>query len=293
MARKIVRLLPPHTTYVEPFGGAAHVLFAKPPSPVEVYNDVDGDLVNFFRVLRDAEKSAELQRRLQLTPYSRQEFCYCLSHYKDPNVDDVERARMFFVVVRQSFCGQIRSPSWGYSISASTNNAASTASASARIVDCLHIIAERFRRVQVEHGDYRAVMTRYSTADTVCYCDPPYHPDTRRSGGYQHDFTHDDHVRLVEFLLDYHSMVVLSGYDHPLYRQLDEAGWKRFVFPAHVHSAARTRGTGLLGRGSTDERHRRTEVVWLNPPAWRRLQQTGLLDTDAVTMYNEVAGTEP
>lgn len=293
MAPKIVRLLPPHITYVEPFGGAAHVLFTKPPSPVEVYNDVDGNLVNFFRVLRDPEKSAELQRRLQLTPYSREEFYYCRSHYQDPNVDDVERARMFFVVVRQAFAARTEGPHWGYNIRGAGGKTARSVTSFARIVDVLHIIAQRFRLVQVEHDDYRVVMTRYSTADTLCYCDPPYHPDTRRAGRYSYDFTHDDHVQLVEFLLQYPCMVVLSGYDHPVYHQLDEAGWKRLTFRAHADSAGRTRGTGLLGKGATDERHQRTEVVWLNPPAWHRLQSAGLLDTDAQKMYNQGAGTEP
>lgn len=90
MVKHLLNFVPPHYIYVEPFGGAAWLLFAKPPSPVEVYNDIDSGLVNFYRVLRDPEKFKEFYRLVSLTPYSREEFYYCMSTWKECE-NDVEK----------------------------------------------------------------------------------------------------------------------------------------------------------------------------------------------------------
>ena len=102
--QNILPLVPKHKIYVEVFGGGASLLFAKTPAPVEVYNDVDSGLVGFFRVLRDKEKAAELWRVACLSPYSREEYGFCRETWEECK-DEVERARRWFVVVRQSFGG--------------------------------------------------------------------------------------------------------------------------------------------------------------------------------------------
>jgi DNA adenine methylase len=99
MADEIVKTFPPHKIYVEPFGGSGAVLFAKPPSIIEVYNDVDNELVNLFMVLRDKELSAELEQQFELTCYARSEFALA----KTPSGNPVERARRLMVRQRQSF----------------------------------------------------------------------------------------------------------------------------------------------------------------------------------------------
>src|SRR5690606_16389589 len=118
---------PPHHTYVEPFGGAANVLLNKPPSPVEVYNDIDSNLVTIFRVLRDHPD--ELRRALELTPYSREEYVRCLGPLY--GLDYVEKARRLIVRYRQTFrgIGQKATPGqWGYSVTQSARGMASEVS---------------------------------------------------------------------------------------------------------------------------------------------------------------------
>ncbi|MCS7294469.1 MAG: DNA adenine methylase [Dehalococcoidia bacterium] len=278
LASRVVALLPPHKTYVEPFGGAAYVLFAKEPSVVEVYNDIDGDLVNFFRVLRDPEKAAELQRRLVYTPYSRSEYRYACERFSDPDLDDVERARLFFVATRQSFSGQV-GQGWGYSVGRyNDDRRQSRAHQFRNAVDDLHRAAERLRTVQVECLDYREVLRKYDTPQTVFYCDPPYHPSTRRDlDCYRYEMNEQDHTEFIDMMLQLQGMALVSGYDCEEYRRLDAAGWRRFEFASHAHAAGRTAGTGLLGASATDERHRRTEVVWMNPACARCMETQPLL----------------
>lgn len=105
MVAKLLPLIPPHKIYVEVFGGGASLLFAKEPSPVEVYNDLDSGLVNFFRVLRDPGKFEKFYRKVCFTPYSREEYCFCRDTWGECK-DDVERAYRWFVVARMSFSGK-------------------------------------------------------------------------------------------------------------------------------------------------------------------------------------------
>lgn len=263
LAPWIIGHFPPHHTYVEPFGGAAHVLLAKPPSPVEVYADVDGRLVNFFRVLRDPEKAARLQELLRLTPYAREEFRECSA--RPDEGDEVERARRFFVSVRMSFAG-IPGNSWGYA--RRTNQARTTA----RVVDNLMKVAERFRHVQVDQGDFREVIPRWDSPETLFYCDPPYVPSTRRSGEYAHEMSLEDHRALVELLLRVTGMVVLSGYPNELYLPLERAGWKRVERTVIASAVGRTRGSAYQGAGALAQQ-RRVEALWLSP---RTLKGLGL-----------------
>src|SRR3954468_785325 len=114
LAPAIVKLLPAHRTYVEAFGGAAAVLCAKPRAVLEVYNDIDGGLVTFFRVLRD--RPDELARALRETPYSREEFARCWATWASIE-DDLERARRWYVRCRQAFAGSAATVGWGYEVS--------------------------------------------------------------------------------------------------------------------------------------------------------------------------------
>nr|MBA3826420.1 DNA adenine methylase [Ktedonobacterales bacterium] len=117
LAPWIIPHFPAHTTYVEVFGGSAAVLFAKPPSALEIYNDLDGELVHFFRVLRDPVLAMDLSERLAWTPYSREEWRTCLTQLRaGEEVDDVERARRWFVAVAQSFSSNVTSGSWRHSV---------------------------------------------------------------------------------------------------------------------------------------------------------------------------------
>jgi len=207
MAAKILQLFPPHRVYVEPFGGGASLLFAKEPSPVEVYNDVDSGLVNLFRVLRDPTRFEQFQRLVSLTPYSREEFCFCRETWEKCD-EDLERAYRWFVVARMSFSGHFGG-SWGFAVSASDRGMSTVCSSWLAAIEGLPQVHARLMRVQIEHSDFRRIITTYDTPETLFYCDPPYMPATRKSGGYRHEMAESDHEELVALLLQVKGMVVL------------------------------------------------------------------------------------
>lgn len=266
MIAKILPLFPPHRIYVEPFGGGASLLMAKQPAPVEVYNDIDSGLVNLFRVLRDETKFERFQRLVELTPYSREEYNDSRTWWREhgEDEDDVERAYRFFVVARGSFSGYF-AQSWSYVFSLSTRGMAFTCSRWLSTIEGLPAVHERLMRVQIEHNDFRTILTAYDSPETLFYCDPPYVPATRKAGRYLHEMTESDHEEFVQRLLKLKGMVVLSGYNHGIYSPLDAAGWQRIDFETACYAAARTRGTGILGEGAARSKQPRVESVWLSP----------------------------
>jgi DNA adenine methylase len=260
LTKHLLPLIPEHFSYIEVFGGAAALLFAKKPSKLEVYNDINSDLVNFFRVLRDENKFKEFYKRVCLIPYSREEFYFCRDTYTDSSLDEIEKAVRFFVAVRQSFSGNISS--WSYSRSFSRRGMSMVVSAYLNCIETLPEVHERLMRVQIEHDDFRNILKRYDTRDTFFYCDPPYVPETRRDDKYyKHEMTLEDHKELVEILLNLKGKVMLSGYDHEVYRPLEENGWikKSFDVPCHGSLVTRDENNNI-----TTRKERRIECVWLS-----------------------------
>ncbi len=241
LARKIIALFPEHTTYVEPFGGAAHVLLRKMPSKVEVYNDFDGDIVNFFRVAANPAKCAELAERLAMTLYAREE-------YEDArgNIDatsDVDRAYNFAVLNRQSFGGKMTS--WGYDVTAG-KQAASFAGMPEGVLR-LH---NRLKRVKIERKPFEDVLCRYDRPGTLFYLDPPYPFTGGRGKGkvYRFEMTDNDHRRMVDILLNIQGKAILSGYDTPLYEPLESAGWKKICLGESAISLKKTVGEKRISK---------------------------------------------
>lgn len=260
MTNKIGPLIPPHHIYVEAFGGGASMLLSKEPSPVEVYNDLDSGLVNFFRVLRDPAKCMKLYMLALLTPHSREEY----NRYKagwDSCSDDIERAYQWFYVARNSFGGMFGG-SWGFTVTNSSRGMGGRASAWQSTIDQLAQIHARLMRVQVENNDFRKVIATYDTPDTLFYLDPPYIPETRRDGEYRHELSDEDHRELVDIILRVQGKVLLSGYAHEIYHPLEKAGWKRHDFEVFCTAAGRTRH----GKGALQE-HKRVDSVWASPHA--------------------------
>jgi DNA adenine methylase len=255
LAAKIIPLIPPHTTYVEVFGGAAHLLFRKSPSRVEVYNDINGDIVNFFRVLRDPEKSKRLQELLCLTPYSREEWIFCRDSLNDAGIDDVERARRFFVKIRQSFNG--KGETWGYDVRG--NRGITRNQAFYKIINCFPEFHERIRNIQVENDDFEKVIRRYDTPDTFFFCDPPYIGN--RVGTEFLEMPVEDHERLVEVLLSIEGKAMLCGYENEIYKVLERRGWKKIGFTVSTYCTNPNQTGG--------KRRSRREYVWINyvPPS--------------------------
>jgi DNA adenine methylase len=243
LAPEIAALLPEHEHYVEPFAGSLAVLLAKKPSRAETVNDLDGDLVTFWRVLRDQPE--ELERVCALTPHSRAE----LATAADLDVpDELERARRVFVRLTQSRSHSMKQTGWW-----TTRNplgrvvVPSIHAFMARIEDC----AARLSGVSLESRDALDVIRDYGAEPNVClYVDPPYLGSTRASN-YRVEMLDDDaHRTFADLLNGCKASVVLSGYDSPLYAELFD-GW---------HSTRLKAPTTLSG--DTD----RVEVLWSNVP---------------------------
>lgn len=258
MWRHIVPHFPKHQTYVEPFGGSAAVLLNKEPSPVEVYNDINSEVVTIFRVLRDHPD--ELQRALQLTPYSREEFVRSFGPMD--GLDDIEKARRLVVRFRMAFSGHgtnITPGQWSYSVSHANRGMSGRVSAWLSAIDSvLPQVSERFSRVQIENLSWEDIIPRYDTPDTLFYCDPPYMLSTRDAGeAYGNEMTDEQHEALADMLNSVKGHVVLSGYASPEYDKWYR-GWKRVEFGAVAHAGLKRSG---------DKRASRMEVLWIKPAA--------------------------
>ncbi len=243
-ARRIIAAFPPiqsYGTYVDVFGGAAHVLVAKPPCHhLEVYNDVHGDLVNFWMMARDQPEA--LQARLETLPFSRHLHALYRSSLQEETVlDDLERAARWFYVMRSTFGGGPDfSKGWGYSVQEGNHRARTLRSATA----LLTAMAARFRLVQIECQDFAALIPTYQTRRTLLYCDPPYIGcEDYYNVGETPVFTTDDHARLAELLNETPALVALSYYEHPLLEELYPAPkWRRMTW-TQTKAIERTRAT--------------------------------------------------
>jgi len=261
LAPVIANLLPPHRVYVEVFGGAASVLFAKEKSFTEIYNDIDKKLVRFFRVLREHPK--KLCKKLKWTPHSREEFYVAVDTMlgrRDNGIDDVEFAARFFIAAVQGF-GSAVDHRTGWAIAThETNNAATWISS----VDSLYEKAKRIRTVSIENRDFRRIFEIYDSEQTVFYVDPPYVMDTRtEKKGYSFEMRDRDHRILVDLLLRMTGEAIVSGYDHPIYDRLSRAkGWVKLKYH-HISKASAKKRKGAVRQA------RRIEILWLSPGVGR------------------------
>lgn len=271
MTKKILPYFPEHTIYVEPFGGGASMLFVKEPSPVEVYNDLDSGLYNFFTVLSDPELFKQFHRRVQPLMYSRELYITCRERWRE-QTDPVLKAVDWFVVVRMSFSG-LFGISWSLAVTSSNNNMADSCSKWLSAIDRLPDIHSRLNRVQIEHNDFRKVFETYDTPETFFYCDPPYAPSTRKDNKYECEMTDDHHEDLLNLLKNIKGMAILSGYNSALY---DSLGWQRLDFETSCFAAGRTRASGIQGNGSALSKQARTESLWIHPRI--REREPDLLD---------------
>jgi DNA adenine methylase len=250
LAGWIVGLLPPHRVYVEPYFGSGAVFFRKRRSPLETINDLDGDVVNLFRVLRD--RPDEIAAAAAFTPYARaeQDDCWAVERVGEP----VEDARRFLVRAWMNHGMRLqRKGGWAHTtgLAASehggglANRALQWRQLPARIAATV----ERLHGVQIERRPALDILARYGHKDCLVYADPPYVRSTRAEAQYRHEMTDADHVALLEVLDAHPGPVLLSGYRCDLYDgRLTH--WRR------LERAAIAEG----GR-------RRTEALWLNPVA--------------------------
>lgn len=259
LAPWIISFFPKHQVYVEPFGGAASVLVRKEPSHAEIYNDLDGTVVELFRVLR-SERAEELIEALRLTPFSRDEF---VEAYQEAD-DEVERARRLIIRSFMGFGSNGHNRSTGFRAN-STRSGTTPAHDWVNYPDSLATVVQRLSGVTIENKDAKAVMAQHDAATTLHYADPPYVFETRAdlSKDYAHELTDEDHAELLTFLRGLRGMVILSGYPSALY---DDAltDWRRVERKA-------------LADGAKE----RTEVLWLNPSVTERRGAGPLFESEA------------
>jgi DNA adenine methylase len=252
LAPWIISHFPEHRIYVEPFGGGAAVLLRKPRSWAEVYNDIDGEVVNVFQVLRD--QPAKLLEGLRLTPFARAEFELAYEQASDP----LERARRTFV---RSFMGHSSASTTKTHKTGFRANSYGSHGPAARdwrnLPDSLDAIVARLRGVVIENREGLEVMRNADGPETLHYIDPPYPLSTRHTGArwrgggcYVQELSDDDHRELERVAVGLEGFVVVSGYACELYDGLYR-GWERVTY--------QTTASGSNGAVA------RTEVLWLSP----------------------------
>lgn len=265
LAAWIISFFPRHRVYVEPFGGAWSVGFRKPRSYAEIWNDLDDELWNLFRVLRDDQASQRLVSLLDLTPFSRIEF----ERAYHSATDEVEQARRLIV---RSFMGHGSDGASGIyrtGFRASSRRSGTTPAQDWRnYPSALSELIERLRGVVIEHRPAIQVMLRHDAPDTLHFVDPPYLTSTRarahrrpdNGGVYRHEMNDEQHVELLSVLCGLDGMVVLCGYPSDLYDEM-LCDWRRVERCAFADGALE-----------------RTEVLWINPSAASALSDGPLFD---------------
>ena len=224
----LLPLLPDCHHYCEPFGGSAAVLLNRDPSPVETYNDIDGEVVNFFRILR--EQKDELLYSIGMTPFSREEFMTAIrTNGNEKNLSPLERARRFFIRARQVRTGLAQTASngrWANCLNTSRAGMSGAVSRWLGSVEGLEYISTRLLRVQIENDKAINVIKRYDSSETLFYCDPPYPHESRGdSKAYSYEMTNHDHIELATVLFNVKGKVAVSGYDCDTMNKLYK-GWK-------------------------------------------------------------------
>ena len=250
LAEQIAALMPPHEHYVEPYAGSLSVLLAKRPSKMETVNDLDGDLMTFWRVLRDRE--ADLMRVCALTPHSRAE--YLDARDSEPVADELETARRVWVMLTQGRGGATRNrqSGWRYYIdptTSATNFPGYLDGYRGRMPPAAH----RLLGFTLESMPALDLIAKYGACpEVLLYVDPPYLGSCRTGNRYQHEMRTDaEHCELAAALCGAAAAVVLSGYPSDLYDRELYAGWDRVTIAAMT--------------GNSVEKAR-TEVLWSNRP---------------------------
>lgn len=248
LAPWIISHFPEHKVYVEPYGGAASVLMRKPRSYAEVYNDLDDEVVNLFRILQNKNSCHVLERLLSLTPFARSEFNIAYQDSDDP----IEQARRLIIRSFMGFGSDGHNKLNGRTGFRSNSNRSGTTPAHdwANYAHAIPWFLERLSGVVIENRDALEVMGQQDSTETLHFIDPPYVLSTRHDKAYKYEMTDEDHLKLCNFLATLKGMVILCGYRNPIY---DTLGWRS------IEREALADGAKI-----------RTEVLWFNQHAINR-----------------------
>lgn len=240
MAKEIVGLMPPHRSYLEPFFGSGAVLFNKPPSAIETVNDIDGDIVNFFRVLR--ARPDDLAEAISMTPYARDVF---EDAHSNRGTDDFDRAYRFAIRSKMGH-GFKTYQKTGFKVDVYARERSYCVGCWNRLPTDLLEAAQRLKEVQVENQNALDIIRKFNHDNVLIYADPPYLMSTRGGKQYRYEMTEQDHIDLLDALKQHSGPVILSGYPSEIYdREL--------------------RGWSVIRRKSYNQNsNQRTEVLWCN-----------------------------
>lgn len=240
MAKWICSLMPPHRSYLEPFFGSGAVLFNKPASAIETVNDIDGDITNFFKILR--EQPDKLAEAISLTPYSRDVFD---DAHENRGTEDFDRAYRFAIRSKMGH-GFKTYQKTGFKIDVYGRERSYCVGCWNRMPQDLLNAASRLKGVQIENRPALDVIRKFNHDNVLIYADPPYLLDTRGGKQYRHEMSEQDHLDLLDTLRQHKGYVILSGYPHEMY-DVELKGWSRITKKSYNQNS-----------------DPRTEVLWCN-----------------------------
>lgn len=254
LAPWIISQFPKHRIYVEAFGGAASVLIRKDRCYAEVYNDLDSEVVNLFRCLRDPEKAEQLKKEIILTPFAREEFVSAYAPCEDP----IEMARRLIIRCFMGFGSNAHNPVSRSGFRSNSNRSGTTPAHDWMTwPNQIDAFVDRLAGVVIENRNAAEVISAHDTGETLFYVDPPYPISTRvgmknsGSHGYRHELTDSDHVELANVLHGVAGMVLVSGYACELYDNELYKNWHR-----------------IERKSFADGARERIEVIWMNSAAY-------------------------
>jgi DNA adenine methylase len=240
----IIENMHPHHSYLEPYFGGGAILMNKEPSRIETINDLDDDVVNLFRIIQNSGTREELIQQIVFTPYARSEYDNAFPDNSD-GLSDVERARNYLIRSGMGYgfrlCDNV-----GWKRDVAAREAAYAVRYWNDLPEVITGVAQRLKMVQIEHKPAVELIKAFNHENVLIYADPPYVMSTRTRKQYRHEMTDQDHVELLETLLQHKGYVMLSGYESDLYNEYLH-NWRRISTPARAENSLP-----------------RTEALWMN-----------------------------